>query len=696
MPYFRFSGIVTAFCLLLLFLNLPFSAGQDIPAAEITPARESIAEPDAIAPFTIRLSVDEVRLDVVVVDKKGKPITDLTADDFKVFQDRLPQEVTSGIYIVNQSDAAARPAVSKKDSLYLPQIPGATLKEEDVSRTILFVVDNLSMGYEHLHYAKMGIKRFVERQMQPGDMAAIMRTGYGNSALNMFLTDKRQINARADSIPYQGLEGSCYGNFAPTIYDNQLSTLFYSIRAMKDMPGRKIVFFMTSCPLIQSPNDNFTTNGGFTPESQRNKNYYEMFGEQFNRLADEALRASVVVHSLDTKGLQVYPHQDDVKAARNPLPVKTGGIEVENNFFLDGIGKEANNMISGYYLISYVPPPKTFDINRKDIYHRVKVEVKRKGAVVHTRDGFYGRTENETDSDALPAHPLYNAILSPFKHADLNVNMAAGYVKNDKAGYLVRSWIHVDPSDLTMVETEDGGARIDLETLCLTSDISGRVHDFSRIKHTFDNIKPENIAWVQKHGIRFSMLLPVKKPGYYSVHIAVQDTESGKVGSAYQSVEIPDLGKKGLALSNIFMITSAEDLLWMRSDETEEIAEGVFFPMFQENEVRSPALRTYTPGDKLQTLAILYNADVKAIARSEIETQSVMYKDGKEFMRNEPTPIDSNGVKNPDDIPFLQKLTIGMDMTPGDYVLQLLVIDKKNDKKEKGVASQALGFTIAE
>jgi len=118
--------------------------------------------------------------------------------------------------------------------------------------------------------------------------------------------------------------------------------------------------------------------------------------------------------------------------------------------------------------------------------------------------------------------------------------------------------------------------------------------------------------------------------------------------------------------------------------------------MFQEEGVRSPALRTYSTGDKLQTLALLYNADAKAIGRSEIETQTILYKDGVEFLRGAPSPITMDKVENAGSIPLLNRLTVGPNMALGDYVLQPLVTDKKNNKKQEGRAAQTLGFTVVE
>ena len=192
MSYFHFSRITAIFCLLVGLFIIPFSAGQDLSAMSM---EENDAEADAIDPFKISVNVNEVSLDVVVVDGNGHPITDLTADDFEVYQDKLPQEVTSSVYISNQVEETARPVVSLKDAPNLSpfSVPGTTLKKEDVRRTIVFVLDNLGK-FETTYFSKMAIRRFGEQQMQPGDLIAIMRTGEGACQRSIF-TDTSGVRA---------------------------------------------------------------------------------------------------------------------------------------------------------------------------------------------------------------------------------------------------------------------------------------------------------------------------------------------------------------------------------------------------------------------------------------------------------------------------------------------------------------------
>jgi len=715
MTQFRFlKKTAIAFCFVFILLRFSSFYGQEVPAM---PAAENASDTDISEPLEIKLSVNEVRLDVVVLDKKnGNPITDLTADDFEVFQDNRRQEIKSSVYIDSQPDANGQTAAPQKETRNLPSSLKTALKSEDARRTILFIVDGYAMSFENGYHSKMALRNFVEKQMLPGDLVSILRTDYGNSVLNMFQYDKRELLARINAMPTTmapdsgEVSSSTYQDFLRRQNEKQISALSYGLHALKNMPGRKFLIMITPA------NVDF--------KSQQ----FIGFSDPYRRLADGALRAGVVVNYLDVNGLKYFSPENDVLKTLiskpgnaqadilahirsmsnvqiheiNPLPALTGGITInDNNFFLEGIGKEVESLMRGYYLISYEPPSDTFETRGKkdDLYRSVKIRVNRKDATVHTRSGFFGRLESEIDADTTKQNPLIAAILSPFQSTDLNINIAAGYIKNVQAGYLVRSWIHLDPKDVEIIETEDGGALIGLETLCVTSDINGKLQDLRHVKYDFDispENKAENIAWIKEHGVRFSLLLPVKKPESYYIQISVQDTKSGKVGSAYQFLEIPDLNKKGLALSDIFILNSADDLIWMNSDVTEELAKGEFSLVFQSEEVQTPALRTYMSGDNFQTLTMIYNADAKAIARSEIETQSVLYKDGAVFLRGEPRPIALEKVDALDSIPILHKMIIGQDMPPGDYLLQLVTTDKKNSKKKEGNASQTLSFTIIE
>src|SRR5437879_3289699 len=77
------------------------SAFSQTQKSQPAPAQESPDLP------VMRVTVNLVQVDAVVTDSKGKQVTNLTADDFQVFQDGKPQKITHFSYI---STAALTPA----------------------------------------------------------------------------------------------------------------------------------------------------------------------------------------------------------------------------------------------------------------------------------------------------------------------------------------------------------------------------------------------------------------------------------------------------------------------------------------------------------------------------------------------------------------------------------------------------------
>jgi hypothetical protein len=65
-----------------------------------------------------------------------------------------------------------------------------------------FVVDDLTMTFEDMYYVRRALTNFVDNQMQPGDLVAILRTSGGISALQQFTADKRALHAAIDRIHY--------------------------------------------------------------------------------------------------------------------------------------------------------------------------------------------------------------------------------------------------------------------------------------------------------------------------------------------------------------------------------------------------------------------------------------------------------------------------------------------------------------
>ena len=139
----------------------------------------------------IRVRTNEVRLDVVVKDKKGRAIKDLTASDFEVAEDGVSQRIQSFRFVgtggqpESTSNGNSNPKNSKTDSAP----PGVTEKRTTPGVTAL-VFDRLSPEARSL--AKKAGIAYAQEGMAAGDFTAVFRIDQSLNTLQSF-TDNSDI-----------------------------------------------------------------------------------------------------------------------------------------------------------------------------------------------------------------------------------------------------------------------------------------------------------------------------------------------------------------------------------------------------------------------------------------------------------------------------------------------------------------------
>ncbi len=206
----------------------------------------------------MRITTNLVQVDAVITDKNGKLITDLKPEELQLSENNRSQKITHFSYIA----AGSKPVDNK-----LPGVPPDRLRPEDVRRTIALVVDDLGLSFQSTHYVRRALKQFVDQQMQPGDLVAIIRTSGGMSALQQFTSDKRQLYTAIENIKWYPGGRSEVGAFAPIgpptpgrfgadidaknkeleefrsdlFSVGTLGAISYVVRGLSDLPGRKSI-----------------------------------------------------------------------------------------------------------------------------------------------------------------------------------------------------------------------------------------------------------------------------------------------------------------------------------------------------------------------------------------------------------------------------------------------------------------------
>ena len=148
----------------------------------------------------VRISVTLVQLDAVVTDKQGRLVTDLRSSDFEIYEDGRKQHITNFSFVSTQPEALPAAATEPRSKAPLPPGPPTRLRPNQVRRTIALVVDDLGLSFESTAAVRDALKKFVDQQMQPGDLVAIIRTGAGMGALQQFTADKRELYAAIERV----------------------------------------------------------------------------------------------------------------------------------------------------------------------------------------------------------------------------------------------------------------------------------------------------------------------------------------------------------------------------------------------------------------------------------------------------------------------------------------------------------------
>ena len=208
----------THLAVLLAFVLSVQAFAQQPPASvpqtpQSTPQTSDARDDDEV----VRITTNVVQLDFVVTDKRGNHVTDLKADDIEVFEDGHEQRITNFSYISTEptTTPTAENTIAHTPATKSALPPSAPRRRENVRRTIAIVVDDLGMSFQTVVPARSALRKFVEQQVQPGDLVAVIRTGGEVGALQQFTTDKRQLLAAIERLRWNPCSRRGISNTAP-------------------------------------------------------------------------------------------------------------------------------------------------------------------------------------------------------------------------------------------------------------------------------------------------------------------------------------------------------------------------------------------------------------------------------------------------------------------------------------------------
>jgi VWFA-related protein len=131
-----------------------------------------------------RVSVDLVQVDAVVTNSKDEPVTNLSAEDFEILQDGVPQKIThfSFVRTIDVMPPVSKAPDSKKDARSALPAPPMPINRERVCRTIALVADDLALSGEYAARLRQWIRKWLDEEMQLNDHAMKVLVVFGSAS----------------------------------------------------------------------------------------------------------------------------------------------------------------------------------------------------------------------------------------------------------------------------------------------------------------------------------------------------------------------------------------------------------------------------------------------------------------------------------------------------------------------------------
>jgi len=661
---------------------------------------------------TIKLKTELVQIDLLVTDKAGKPVSGLKREDFELLDNNKPQLITHFAF------ETSNPARLKDTTAEQPPIP-KTIAARDLKRVVAFVVDTLHLHYENLYLTRKLLANFVDNQMQPGDLVLILPTGGGSGVLQQFTSDRSLLHraierfrpiavdtfgpvaarsVRGDT-PFafnRGVQavdsrnrGSGPLSMPDTPGSNQLDPLEESdvratldtldnlIKAMRQLPGRKLAVFVSE---------------GFriSPTMAR---------QELSETTALAARSNVVFYSIDPKGLvapndasdpmrlteqsgmlaqqiaqMLLQRRLDEQDLREPLGLlanETGGSFFSNN---NDINSGLANLLdrnSAYYLLGFQPEPAKWDGK----LHKIKVTVRnRPDLSVVARKSYLARSDAPKPASADPkVEEAIEAIESPLVRRDIDLRLTALFIDNPQREPIVNMLLHIDASKLHFIESE-GSFHSSLEQIGFVLDANGRTVD--KFSNTLElNLQPKTYQAALKQGFVATRAMNVR-PGIYQIRLFVREVGFGLVGTANDFIEIPNLKSEKLSASSLFL-----------TGETVQKGKAT------ESAGATPSQRRFTRNGEFSYSLVVYNAKTDEKAKqAQLEMRTRILSGSKVVFSGQSRPVTAGEGSTP---PF-KTVTGGvikpLALQPGEYTLEVVVWDRL--RKKDSIIRRETDFTV--
>lgn len=500
---------------------LALGAGQETAQSPAAQKKEPVYQSQSVLRATTRLVV----LDVVAVDEKGSPVTDLTGDDFTVLEDGKPQKISDFSFHHPEPGASPRQPA--------PGIISNAPQYNSNSCLNVILLDAINTDFSDHAYAQDMLVKYLESNpaIQP---TAVFGMGSKLTMLHDFTTDTKAL--REVVTHYKG-EGPTHipdvyaaaspfqrrGSFQAGPHAREITarSMLFLAHALAGYPGRKNLLWLSDgFPLSLFPE---VTQGDAVMS-------VEDFSPLAELIADELMNAQVALYPIDAAGVSIND-RFPARTAMLSMSERTGGKTFYARNDIDTGIRTSLDDGATYYTLEYYPQNRTWDAK----FRRIELKVTRPHVRLRYRQGYFAlrpvRGNAESVTDAFSRAMDRDAPNSTGILFQAGVVMPSAQTQNK----LVVN-IGVDPHTLAFEKEAD-----DLEhatVSCVVWAYPGKGDPVRAEGQSNAALKPEVYQQLMRSYFPCQRALALKS-GRYTLRIGVLDEKSNLIGTATTQVTVP-------------------------------------------------------------------------------------------------------------------------------------------------------------
>ncbi|MES2390886.1 MAG: VWA domain-containing protein [Acidobacteriota bacterium] len=564
---------VAALTTAMLTCGNPFLALAQRAAPPAAQAAYDNAAQQGHQPFTLSVNANIVLTNVVVRDKKtGNVIKGLKASDFTIVEDKAPQKIISFDY-QNVDDAAVlaeKTTVAGKASIadLLERNFGAnpsTLKDH---RLIVIFFDLSSMQDEDTDRAVQAAQDYVNKQMAPADLVALVSLSTGLSMDQDFTSDKAALlrglakyNGTDNSGMANGGDGTTDGTSDDTTAFSADDTEYNSLNTDRELLAIRTI--SKSLERVDQRKSMLFFSGGLTRNGIENQ-------ASLRAATNEAAKANLAIYAVDTRGLQALPPVGQAskgslrgasaytgKAAQNELKANFNSQETLDTLSKDTGGKsffdsndfgpafqQVQHDTEAYYILGFHSSNQA----RDGAYRHLTVKVNRPDVKIEYRPGYYAPADFQHQKTDDREYALTEQMRSDLPATDVPVYLQALYFRQSDDRFYVPVNLVIPGSQIPFNASKD----LDKANI----DIVGRVRNSQGI--TVGNIRDtvklslDASQHVERKNIQYSTGFSLA-PGTYHLKFVVRENQTGNMGSFETDIHVPDMKKLPIKISSVVL-----------------------------------------------------------------------------------------------------------------------------------------------